>query len=116
MKWKLTQSEFNALYAIIETVLFGNWDDDIYTKLLKTLFTKTYVKLYKMKLHSQTKYSIKIPDEECLCLHECLSLHGLDNGSFEGNFLNKMIAHIDKHFAINHSVEVLEQKFYKNRI
>ena len=116
MKWKLTQSEFNALFSIIETVLFGAWSEEIYDKLLKTVFTKTYVRMYKMKVHSQSKYSLKIPSEECLTIHECLSIHDLPLQSFEGNLLNKIIADIDKNFAINASIEIFEQKDYKNKI
>lgn len=116
MKWKLSQNEFNALYAIIETVLFGNWNEEIYDKLLKTLVTKIYLRLYKMKVHSQSKYSVKLPEEECLAFYECCIIHGLSNDSFEGNLLNKMVGDIDKHFAINASLEIIEQKDYINKL
>jgi hypothetical protein len=116
MKWKLKQSEFNALYAIIEQILFAKWDTDIYTKLLQTLLTKTYVRLYKMKVHSQSRYSVKLPDEECLSLYECCVVHGLGNETFEGNLLNKIIADIDQHFAVNNSLEIVETKIYKTKI
>lgn len=116
MKFRLTQSEFNALFTIVEMVLFKEWPKEVYDKLLQTLFTRLYQRLYKIRIMSKSKYRLTISEEECLAFHECLSLHDLKATSFEGNFLNKMIADIDRHFAIDATVEATETKNYLNKI
>ena len=68
-----------------------------------------------MKVESKSKYKVSLAADEALAFYECFVLHGLAATSFEGNVLNKVIADIDKEFAINASIEIVEKKEYINK-
>lgn len=113
---KLTQSQFNALYAIVEATLYQQWLPTVEDKLYQTIIAKLYQKLYKMRIMVKGEYNVNMSDDEALTFLICLADHELPMESFEGNFLNQTIAAIDKHYAVNASVEVVEQKNYLNKM
>lgn len=103
MHWKFNHSELDALQKIIEAGLASPWSNQTYDKLLQVILTRLNKKLLKMMIDAKPKYKIKMDEEESLAFFECFSTHTLPDHSYEGNFINKLIACIDQQFSVTTS-------------
>lgn len=102
MKLKLTHSQFDCMYKLLQNPVsfFRDRGGDMYDALLATIMAGLFQKFYHKAFIKKQQYKITLAPHEALAFWLYFNEHDFENESFEGNLLNTICAQIHQQHAL----------------